>query len=432
MQKEAYQLVTEYLLSQLPMYQKVGMSAYKKDLTNIRALLDALDHPQRHFASVHIAGTNGKGSVTHLLSAISQAAGWRTGLYISPHYKDFRERIRVDGQYISKAYVMSFVERIRPLVSQVQPSFFEISVAMAFSYFAERKIDLAAVEVGMGGRLDSTNILVPEQCVITNISFDHMQFLGDTLAQIAGEKAGIIKPGIPVLIGETHPETEPVFRAKAAEQQAPIWFADQLYQVSLLRESTTHSWYRVERDGQLMFPELMVNLNGPYQHLNVQTALAATEMWQQYSGRSISPEQIQYAFANLRALTRFQGRWQTLRERPLTIVDSAHNEGGLRYAVDALSAIPHRKLHVVFGMVQDKDPGLVLTLFPQQAAYYWVKANIPRGMDAAQLKSTAAAYGLQGRAYSSVKNGLRAALRAAAPDDLIFVGGSVFVAAEVL
>jgi len=432
MQQEAYRHATEYLLSQLPMYQKVGMAAYKKDLTNIRALLEAFGHPQQHFASLHIAGTNGKGSVTHLLSAIAQAAGWRTGLYVSPHYKDFRERIRIDGRYISKSYVLDFVERVKPLVERIQPSFFEISVAMAFCYFADRKVDLASVEVGMGGRLDSTNILLPEQCVITNISFDHMQFLGDTLPLIAGEKAGIIKPGIPVLIGETHPETAPVFSAKAEAEGAPIRFADALYRATPIRQNSTHTWYRVERDGQLLYPELAVNLHGPYQHLNVQTALAAVEMWQEHTGRPVTRAHIEYGLANLRALTRFQGRWQTVREQPRVIVDSAHNEGGLRYAAEALRATPHRQLHVVFGMVQDKDPGLVLPLLPAEARYYWVKANVPRGLDAPQLRRAAQDFGRYGRAYSSVKNGLRAALRAAAPDDLVFVGGSVFVAAEAL
>jgi dihydrofolate synthase/folylpolyglutamate synthase len=414
------------------MYQKVGMSAYKKDLTNIRALLDAFGNPQQRFASLHIAGTNGKGTVTHLLSAIAQAAGWRTGLYVSPHYKDFRERVRIDGRYISKPYVLDFVARIKPLVERIQPSFFEISVAMAFCYFADRKADLASVEVGMGGRLDSTNILLPEQCVITNISFDHMQFLGDTLPLIAGEKAGIIKPGIPVLVGETHPETAPVFRAKAEAEGAPIRFADALYRATPIRQNNTHTWYRVERDGQVLYPELAVNLHGPYQHLNVQTALAAAEMWQEHTGRPLKRSHIETGLANLRSLTRFQGRWQMVREEPRVIVDSAHNEGGLRYAAEALLATPHRQLHVVFGMVQDKDAALVLPLLPAQARYYWVKANVPRGLDAALLRQVAEGFGRYGRAYSSVKNGLKAALRAAAPDDLVFVGGSVFVAAEVL
>jgi dihydrofolate synthase/folylpolyglutamate synthase len=432
MQHDAYQEACQFLFEQLPMFQRVGAKAYKNDLTNIRVLTERLGNPEQQFPSLHIGGTNGKGSVTHMLSAICQAAGLRTGLYVSPHYKDFRERIRINGQYIPRREVVDFVHTVRPLMEDVRPSFFEISVAMAFSYFAKRKVDMAVVEVGLGGRLDSTNILRPELSVITNISFDHVQFLGDTYALIAGEKAGIIKEGVPVVIGETQSETAPVFEQKAAETKAAICFADQHYSVELLRSSLTHSWYRVMRDGQLLYDELALNATGPYQHLNLQTTLAAVDQWQQHTGRRISAEAVRYALANLRALTRFQGRWQPLREQPLVIADSAHNEAGLQLALTAVNELPHDQLHIVFGMVNDKDREKVWPLLPAKARYYWVKANVPRGLDAGELAAEAAGKGLQGKAYSSVRNGYKAALRAASAQDLILICGSIFVTAEVL
>lgn len=432
MQHDAYQEACLFLFEQLPMFQRVGAKAYKNDLTNIQLLMEALGHPEQQFPSLHIGGTNGKGSVTHMLSAICQAAGLRTGLYVSPHYKDFRERIRINGQYIPRPEVVDFVQKIRPLMDDIKPSFFEISVAMAFSYFAKKKVDMAVVEVGLGGRLDSTNIIHPELSVITNISFDHVQFLGNTYALIAGEKAGIIKEGVPVVIGETLPETAAVFRHKATETGSAVYFADQHYRIELLRNSLTHSWYRVMRDGQLVYDELALNATGPYQHLNLQTTLAAIDQWQMHTGRRISTEAVRYALANLRSLTRFQGRWQPLREQPLVIADSAHNEAGLQLALSAVNQLPHKQLHIVFGMVNDKDREKVWPLLPVAARYYWVKANVPRGLDAAQLGAEAAAYGLQGKVYSSVRNGYRAALRAAAKEDLILICGSIFVTAEVL
>ena len=432
MQHDAYQKACQFLFEQLPMFQRVGAKAYKNDLTNIKALMERLGQPERQFPSLHIGGTNGKGSVTHMLTAICQAAGLRTGLYVSPHYKDFRERIRINGQYIPRSEVVEFVQKVRPLMEDIRPSFFEISVAMAFSYFAKKKVDMAVVEVGLGGRLDSTNIIQPELAVITNISFDHVQFLGDTYALIAGEKAGIIKKGIPVVVGETLPETAPVFEQKAVEMDAAIYFADQHYSVELLRTSLTHSWYRVMRDGELVYDELALNATGPYQHLNLQTTLAAVDQWQQHTGRDFSAEAIRYALANLRALTRFQGRWQPLREQPLVIADSAHNEAGLQMALTAVDQMPHNQLHIVFGMVNDKDREKVWPLLPATARYYWVKANVPRGLDAGELAAEAAEKGLQGKAYSSVRNGYRAALRAAADQDLILICGSIFVTAEVL
>lgn len=427
-----YKETLQFLYQQLPMYQRVGNAAFKKDLTNIKALLAALGQPQERFASIHVGGTNGKGSVGHLLSAALQSSGRKTGLYTSPHFKDFRERIKVNGRYVSRQFVTEFVTDIRPLLNDIRPSFFEITVAMAFSWFAKQEVDIAVVEVGLGGRLDSTNVLQPELAVITNISFDHQQFLGDTLPLIASEKAGIIKRDVPVVIGETQKEAAPVFRAKAEQEQAPLYFADQLFQVKTLRENLTATYYSIQRKQQLYCPELAVNLHGPYQYLNLQTALAALEVWQQHQPNRFLPfSAIETGWADLQALTRFQGRWQLLAEHPRILVDSAHNEGGLTAIMERLHQLSGQ-LHIVMGVVNDKKLDQILTLFPKEARYYFAKADIPRGLPAKDLQRTAAEFGLVGRTYVSVRNALRAAMRAAQPADTIFVGGSIFTVAEVL
>ncbi|MEL7251820.1 MAG: folylpolyglutamate synthase/dihydrofolate synthase family protein [Bacteroidota bacterium] len=427
-----YQETLDFLYQQLPMYQRVGNVAFKKDLTNIRALLEVLGQPQEQFASIHVGGTNGKGSVGHLLSAALQAQGLKTGLYTSPHFKDFRERIKVNGEYVSRQVVTAFVEELKPALQEIKPSFFEITVAMAFSWFARQEVDMAIIEVGLGGRLDSTNVITPELSVITNISFDHQQFLGDTLPLIAGEKAGIIKSGIPVVIGETHRETAPVFREKAAAVNAPLYFADQLFQVQPLAEDLTATYYAVQRKHKVYHPRLGVNLHGPYQHLNLQTALAALEVWQQHQSERFLPfTAVEKGWSKLQSLTRFQGRWQLLGQEPRILVDSAHNEGGLRVVMERLEAIPGQ-LHIVLGVVNDKKLDQVLPLFPARAHYYFAKAAIPRGLPADELKQTAARYNLEGRTYVSVQNALQAAKRAAQPNDTIFVGGSIFTVAEVL
>ncbi|MGH1437591.1 MAG: bifunctional folylpolyglutamate synthase/dihydrofolate synthase [Lewinella sp.] len=421
-----------FLYEQLPMYQRVGSVAFKKDLTNIRDLLAVLGSPESKFASIHVGGTNGKGSVTHLLGAALQAGGYKTGLYTSPHFKDFRERIKVDGKYVSRKFVVDFVECIQPELSRIRPSFFEITVAMAFQYFAEQKVDIAVVEVGLGGRLDSTNVLAPELAVITNISFDHQQFLGDTLPEIAGEKAGIIKRGVPVVIGETQKATANVFRTKAMELEAPLVFADQLFQARKSKQDLTHSYYQISRQNKPYINELAINLHGGYQQLNIQTALAALEVWQMHEADRFLPfDAIQEGWSNLRALTRFQGRWQLLSDQPRVLVDSAHNEGGLRAIMEQLNTLPG-ELHIVMGVVNDKKLDQVLPLFPKGAKYYFAKADIPRGLPAKDLQQTAALFELQGRTYSSVRNALRAAKRAASVEDTIFVGGSIFTVAEVL
>lgn len=427
-----YNETLAFLYEQLPMYQRVGAAAFKKDLTNIKALLALLDHPERKFASIHVGGTNGKGSVTHLLGAALQAGGYKTGLYTSPHFKDFRERIKINGTYISRQYVVDFVALLQPDLDRIRPSFFEITVALAFAWFADQKVDIAVVEVGLGGRLDSTNVLQPELAVITNISLDHQQFLGETLPEIAGEKAGIIKAGIPVVIGETQNETASVFRQKAKMEETPLVFADQLFQARLRREDLTHSHYHITRKHHPYQSDLAIQLHGPYQHLNIQTALAALETWQlHHPERELPFAAIREGWQNIRTLTRFQGRWQVLGEQPRILVDSAHNEGGLRAIMQQLNALPGQ-LHIVMGVVNDKKLDQVLPLFPVAAKYYFAKADIPRGLPAQELQATAVRFDLHGRTYTSVRNALRAAKRAAHENDTIFVGGSIFTVAEVL
>lgn len=421
-----------YLYEQLPMFQRIGPAAFKKDLGNIIALLDALGNPQQHFKAIHIGGTNGKGSVAHMLSAVLQAQGYKVGLYVSPHYRDFRERIKVNGTYISKRSVIDFVADKQALIERVRPSFFEITVAMAFVHFQQQKVDVAIVEVGLGGRLDSTNVLQPLLSVITNISLDHQQFLGDTLPEIAGEKAGIIKPGIPVVIGETHAATKTVFLDKAKSCQAPITFADQIWKAECIDTDLTHSFYRIFRNEQIFYQRLSVNLQGDYQRYNLQTALEAIAILRERTDLDITEEALLFGFLNLKSLTRFIGRWQLLGEHPTILADSAHNEGGLQLVLQQLQTLPYQHLHIVMGTVNDKAVEKVLGLFPKEARYYFAKADVPRGMDAKTLQQKAAAFELTGRAYSSVRNALKAAKRHAQAEDLIYVGGSIFVVAEVV
>ena len=455
----AYQQTIDYLYQQLPMFQRIGAAAYKKDLGNTLALCAHLDNPQGAFPSIHVGGTNGKGSVSHMLAAICQAAGLKTGLYISPHYRDFRERIKINGQYIPRRAVVDFVRSNRPTIDEVQPSFFELCVAMAFDHFAKQKVDIAIVEVGLGGRLDSTNVITPLLSVITNISYDHMNLLGDTLPQIAFEKAGIIKPGIPVVIGETHPESAPVFLQKAQETASDLAFADQHFSV---REKPTHagsqallaesSVYDVLKDGKVYLQNLAVDAAGTYQSKNVATVLQTLESLRMVLERGniptlvlrqqllnvVVPEATVAGLGTLRSRTRFIGRWQRIGERPTVLCDSAHNEAGLKEAFGrieewyAAQSAPLPRLHLVTGFVNDKDLDKALSLFPAHARYYFAKANIPRGLDANALQTKAAGFGLHGRAYTSVKRALAAAQKTAAPEDLILVIGSVFVVAEVL
>ena len=425
-----YKATEAYLFSHLPMFQRVGATAYRKDLGNIVQLCAHLGNPQNTFPTIHVGGTNGKGSTAHMLNAILQAHGLRAGLYISPHYRDFRERIKVNGSYVTKKFVVDFTERIKPVVETIQPSFFEMMVAMGFDYFAHCKVDVAVIEVGMGGRLDSTNIIQPLLSVITNISLDHTQFLGETLPLIAEEKAGIIKQGVPVVIGETQVETKPVFDRKAQEMNAPIVYADQQFDAQIVGNTLTHTTFDVRRTGQQKYQQLEVNLHGDYQVKNLQTVLQSIELLQSHF--AITAAQVQDGLYHLKRLTNFFGRWQVLGQQPVILADSGHNEGGLRLTMQQLSAMSYQKLHFVLGVVSDKDITKMLDLLPKDARYYFAKANIPRGMEAATLKEKAAAFGLQGRAYTSVRNAFQAAKRHAAPADLIYIGGSTFVVAEII
>jgi len=432
---QQYKETLSYLYKQLPMFQRIGPAAFKKDLGNIIALCAQLGQPQATFPSIHLAGTNGKGSTAHLLAAILQASGKRVGMYTSPHYKDFRERVKINGILMSKKYVVEFVRQHQVILEQIKPSFFEITVALAFDYFAKQKVDIAIIETGLGGRLDSTNIIQPLISVITNIGYDHQQFLGDTLEEIAMEKAGIIKKDIPVVIGETHPKTAAIFRAKAKELEASIYFADQDIELTQLDELGHHTIYQVKSKTARpnLLTTLQVNLKGDYQMKNIITALKTIELIQERQLVSmITPQKIKEGLANLKKLTYFIGRWQLLGTDPTILCDSAHNVDGLEIVLRQLKQIKKEQLHFVFGMVKDKDPGKVLSLLPTDAQYYFAKANIPRGLDASELKEEAAKYGLQGREYVSVKNAVKAAKRKAKKEDLIYVGGSIFIVAEAI
>ncbi len=421
-----YDSTVAYLFSLLPMYQRIGKTAFKKDLTNIKKLCLALGNPHKRIKTVHIAGTNGKGTVSHIMAYGLQQSGYKVGLYSSPHYKDFRERVKINGQLVSKKYVVDFVKRIDPIIHNVQPSFFEITVAMAFDYFAQKEVDIAIIEVGLGGRLDSTNILTPQLSVITNISFDHMSMLGNTLPEIAKEKAGIIKQGIPVLIGETQEDVKEVFTKKAKSLKAPISFADQLWNFDEKGESKFLMQRGSKKINVTRFP-----LKGDFQHKNLRTAVASlTLLADSYDINWISIEE---NFDRLSQETHYLGRWQYIGNKPDVLVDSAHNEAGLSYLNKYFkNQSTYSNIHCVIGFANDKDLSSILKSFPKNATYYFVKANVPRGLDANILRDNGSSFGLNGKAYSSVRRGLAAARKKANSSDLIFVGGSIFVVAEVL
>ncbi len=432
-----YKKTLDYMYQSLPMFTRVGASAFKKDLTNTLELVRVLDSPHLKFPQVHIGGTNGKGSTAHLTAAVLQSLGLKVGLYVSPHYRDFRERIKINGAYMSKKAVVQFVENNREHFERIEPSFFEMTVAMAFDYFANEGVDVAVIEVGLGGRFDSTNIISPMMSVITNISFDHMDMLGDTLPLIAFEKAGIIKSQTPVVIGEEHAETKLVFDQKAREMNAPITFASQIFNVQPIEQDFEYTTFQVFRDKKLVFDALKVNVGGDYQAKNVATVLQTFDVLQKLPFLSNYTEgsllrAIQDGFLNLTTLTNFIGRWQVIGKEPTVLCDSAHNEGGLTLAMAQLNSLTFNKLHIVLGVVKDKDVSKMLQLLPADATYYFAKANIPRGLDADILRGMAAEVGRVGKAYKSVRRALAAAKRCADAEDLIYVGGSIFVLAEVI
>lgn len=430
-----YRQTLDYLFAQLPMFQRQGASAFKKDLGNTIALCEAVGNPQQQFKSIHVAGTNGKGSSSHFLASILQAAGYRTGLYTSPHLKDFRERIRVNGEMISEASVIEFTEKNRAHFDRIQPSFFEMTVAMAFHHFREEKVDIAVIETGMGGRLDSTNIITPLLSIITNIGHDHQQFLGETLPEIAGEKAGIIKRGIPLVIGERQDATTHVFLWKASEMEAPVRFASDELELlestaQLGKDMTLALTYREMRSGRTV--KALSGLAGPHQHKNVRTVLSAVEALRN-EGIAISEEALATGLREVVPQTGLLGRWQCLGENPLILCDTAHNKEGIAPILQQLKTISEGKqLHIVWGMVSDKDHGPVLALLPKDATYYYCMPDIPRGLPAEEMREKAKGHGLQGVAYPSVSLALEAAKAHAQAEAIIFIGGSTFVVAEVV
>lgn len=428
-----YQQTLDYLYQQLPMFQRVGEAGYKPGLGNTEALAAAMGNPERRFRSVHVAGTNGKGSSSNLLAAVLQAAGYKVGLYTSPHLKEFTERIKVNGQDLPPDYLVAWVTRWRPLFEHVQPSFFEMCVALAFNYFAEQQVDVAIVEVGLGGRLDSTNIIRPLVSLITNISFDHQNLLGNTLPLIAGEKAGIIKSGIPAIISQTQPETAPVFEHKARQEQAPLLFANTRYRVERLREPAPDEEtqrLRVWQGEAVYLDELALGLVGDYQRLNLPGVLAVLAELGTL-GFTIPETAMREGLRDVRRLTGFVGRWTILGRRPLVVCDTGHNEAGIQFITRQLARLPYQRLHFVLGVVNDKDVSKMLALLPREATYYFCQASIPRALPAQELAERAAALELRGQAYGPVPAAVRAARAAAAPDDVVFIGGSTFVVAEI-
>ena len=402
-----YQQTVDWMFRQLPMYQNQGRIAFKKDLSNTILLANHLNNPENTFKSIHVAGTNGKGSTSHMIASVLQEAGYKVGLYTSPHLRDYRERIKINGIEISKQFVIGFVQRNKSFFEQHQLSFFEMTVGMAFDYFSKRKVDVVVVEVGLGGRLDSTNIITPEVSVITNIGLDHTQFLGTTYEAIAKEKAGIIKANIPIVIGETQSETKAIFKSIAKANAAKIQFAD------------TFS-YQYGSD-----------LKGSYQRHNIKTAVCTLHLLNE-SRFTISEDHIVIGLKNVVKNTGLKGRWQQLQDKPKVICDTAHNAEGLTYIVQQLAQEDYDTLRIVFGVVNDKDVNTILPLLPKEAVYYFCKPNVPRGLDAEILKNKCIAKGLIGAHYSSVKLAVRAAKKIANSKDLIYIGGSTFVVAEIV
>jgi len=426
--------VLAYLYACLPMFTHIGAAALKPDLYNTLALCEAAANPQHQFKSIHVAGTNGKGSTSSMLSAVLQSANYKVGLFTSPHLKSFTERIKINGVEMSEKKVIEFINKHKALIDSLQPSFFEVVTVMAFDYFAQEKVDIAVIEVGLGGRLDCTNVILPELCVITNISYDHTDLLGETLAQIASEKAGIIKPNIPVVIGEETNKTKSVFLEKAEKENTHIYFAEKsrnvtIKEVGLISQSIEVIHYQEDRINKKTY---QLDLTGSYQAKNLVTVLQAVEILQK-QGWQITQEKVEYALQNVGKITGLKGRMFLLQENPTVICDVGHNEAGVKFVMEQLKMFKNNQLHIVWGMVKDKNHAKVLALLPQNAFYYFVCPNIPRGLAAAEMREKAAEFGLYGESYSSVNEGLKAALqKLKSENEIIFVGGSTFVVAEVV
>lgn len=427
-----YKETLDFLYSKLPAYHRIGKAAYKNNLNNSMALDEYFGHPHQKYMTIHVAGTNGKGSVSHMIASVLQEAGYRTGLYTSPHLKDFRERIKINGEMIMEHDVISFAEDHFKIIESVNPSFFEMSVAMAFNYFAQKKIDIAVIEVGLGGRLDSTNIISPAISVITNIGHDHMDLLGNSLEKVASEKAGIIKRGVPVVIGETKPETKDVFLSCAENSGSDIYFAEENY-ICRLGEMDVNNDGRNFTMNEVVGTRCLsgsIPLTGDYQQANLRTLFQLYGCLEERL--KLKERHLIDGISKVIKNTGLLGRWQILGKNPLIVCDTAHNMEGLEYVMKQIKQIPATKRHLVIGFVSDKDLNSVLPLFPIDAEYYFTRAAIPRAMDENKLMSEASGFGLHGKSYNSVSEAFSAALKCSVPTDLIFVGGSTFVVAEVI
>ncbi len=425
-----YQQTLDYLFTRLPMFSRIGVAAYKNDLTNTIRICEALGNPQAKFKSIHIAGTNGKGSTSHMLAAVLQTAGYKTGLYTSPHLKDFRERIKIDGIMCDEQFVIDFTKRVQPLIQEIEPSFFEITVAMAFEYFMVNKVDIAVIEVGLGGRLDSTNIITPELSIITNIGRDHMYLLGDTLEKIAWEKAGIIKQNVPVVIGEEIEETRNVFVEKATKAgttltfaQEERWVCDWTYEKNKLNVTVEN-----HRSGERR--TYHPDLTGLYQLKNILTVLESAHILKSL-GWKLEEAHIAMGLSNVKRITGLMGRWEIIHQHPIIVLDVGHNEDGIQQIAEQLEISVFNQLHIVLGMVQDKEVNRVLSLLPKQAHYYFTQAQIPRALPVQQLALQAEELGLKGGEFTNVNEALQAAINHSTNEDLLLVCGSVFVVGEV-
>ncbi len=429
--KSAYQQTLDYLYERLPMFSRIGKAALKPDLTNTIKLCTALGNPHEQFKSVHIAGTNGKGSTSHALAAVFQQAGYKTGLYTSPHLIDFRERILINGIPVSQEWVVSFVAQHKALIEEVNPSFFEITVVMAFAYFAEEKVDIAIVETGLGGRLDSTNVITPLLSIITNISYDHKDLLGNTLAEIAAEKAGIMKPGVPTVIGEQNDETERVFFEHSVHKQSPLHYAQSLWSLVRVKQDAKSQHYKAVNNAQRAMYDLTTDLLGNYQQHNIKTVLTAVEMLS-HKGFNLSIPAAINALASVKKTTALHGRWEWLQENPTIICDVAHNPAGLSEVLEQWKQVTATAKHIVVGFVKDKDVAEALSLFPKDATYYFCNADTPRALPAEELRAAAALQGLTGDAYKTVTNAVQAAKEHMQSTDALLITGSFFIVGEAL
>ena len=424
-----YEQTLHYLYNKLPMYSSVGKKAYKADLKNTIALCKYLGDPQKKIKTIHIAGTNGKGSTSHMLAAVFQQCGYKTGLYTSPHLKDFRERIKLNGEMVQEDFVIEFVEKMKSVADEINPSFFELTFVMAMEYFVQQNVDVAIIETGLGGRLDSTNVISPEVSVITNIGFDHMDILGDTIEKIALEKAGIIKPGIPVVIGETAPITKIIFQDKAKEIHAPIFFAEEKYETVSVQPVDETLEIEVLNKEKKFNRKYSLDLTGLYQAKNLLTVLTAIDTLR--NNFNLEEENIKAALNNVKNITGLHGRWEIIHRKPMVVLDVAHNIDGIQQLVNQIEKSIYKKLHIVFGMVKDKEIEKVLEKLPHHASYYFTKAQIPRALPEIELLERAEKINLKGKPFDEVNKALNAAIASADEDDMIVVCGSVFVVGEV-